>query len=197
MIWRETDPDRCGLPAVAFSDDFDIEAWLDWVLSVPTIFRHRARGLVPSGGIPFVELMQRRGCDAIRPEDWETHVSTIFTEVRSYTYIEVRSADLQAPELIFAVPALWTGILYDEASLEQALALGQPFADHASWVDAMEVAARDGLGGRFRGADLREMAERAIELAAAGLGRLPDDLEPTEAIRALEALAAEQQPSSR
>jgi glutamate--cysteine ligase len=189
-IWQETDPARCGMPGVVFEPDFGIEAWLDWVLDVPTIFRHRARGLVPAGGVPFRAMLERSGCDALRMADWETHASTIFTEVRAYTYIEVRSADLQPDELAFAVPALWTGLLYDERALERALALAAPVDDHARWNDAMRAAARDGLEAKAEGG--RPMAALAAELlglALAGLGRGAGGDDGTGR-RALEALAA-------
>jgi glutamate--cysteine ligase len=168
-IWRETDPDRCALPAVVFEPDFGLEAWLDWILDVPTMFRHRARGLVPAGGVPFRKLMQRGGCDAVSPEDWETHISTIFTDVRSYTYIEVRSADLPPDDRIFAVPALWTGILYQDDALAAALELASGLHDFAVWSAAMESAARQGLDGVAAGSPLRDLAAETLSIAVEGL----------------------------
>lgn len=168
-IWRETDPDRCGLPPVVFDEGFDLERWLDWMLSVPTLFLHRARGLVPAGGLPFSRLLERTGCDAVKTADWETHASTIFTEVRSYTYLEVRSADLQPDELCFAVPAFWAGILYDDAMLDEALRLTAGLADHRSWSAAMARAAQAGLDGAAGGHSLAELARGAIRLSARGL----------------------------
>jgi len=165
-IWRDTDPARCGLPDVVFDPAFDMEMWVDWVLDVPSIFHHRARGLVPSGGVPFRKLMERTGCDALKPEDWETHMSTIFTEVRSYSYIEIRSADLQPDDLVFSVPALWAGIIYSEDGLLAAEDIGRPFATPASWSEAMDVAARRGVED---GSPLREPARRAVEVALRAL----------------------------
>jgi glutamate--cysteine ligase len=184
-IWRETDPDRCGLPRSALDGRFDLERWLDWLLEVPTLFLHRARGLVPSGGLRFARLLERTGCEAVREADWETHVSTIFTEIRSYTYIEVRSADLQPDDLAFAVPAFWTGILYGDGGPEEAIGLaGIP--DYESWLSAMESAARSGLDGRAGGRPLRELAERALALARRGLSA---GAPAGDALSALERLA--------
>jgi glutamate--cysteine ligase len=168
-IWDETDPDRCRLPAVVFAPDFSLEKWLAWILEVPTIFRHRARGLVPAGGPPFNELVSLTGCDAIRQEDWETHVSTIFTEVRSYTYIEVRSAALQPPNRMFSVPAFWTGILYNDDALSAALELGAPFHDHEVWSEAMQSAAKDGLAARIGSHTLGDLATESLAIASRGL----------------------------
>jgi len=164
-IWRETDPARCGLPEKVFDPAFSMGDWLDWVLDVPTIFRHRARGLVPAGGVAFSRLMRHVGCDAIKPEDWESHLSTIFTEVRSYTYIEVRSADLQPDHLAAAVPAFWTGILYDDGSLDEALDLGSSFDAPDRWAETMEAAARFGTTGATGGERIRDLASRALSLS--------------------------------
>lgn len=170
-IWQETDPDRCGMPAVVFDPGFDMERWLDWMLDVPTIFRHRARGLVPTCGVPFRKLMDLTGCNALKSEDWETHASTIFTEVRSYTYIEVRCADLQPDEHILSVPTFWTGILYQEAALAAAIELASRLDSAEAWQEAMSSAARSGLDGSAGGMSLRELAREALHISQQGLAR--------------------------
>ncbi len=189
-IWRETDPDRCGLPACVFEPGFDLERWLDWMLSVPTLFLHRARGLVPAGGVPFARLLERTGCDAVRTADWETHASTIFTEVRCYTYLEIRGADLQPDELCLAVPAFWAGILYDDGALDQAIDLVPGLDRQAAWSDAMLTAARDGLDATLNGEPLRTLTVRALGLAARGLRSGAGWVGPgDEALLALQRLA--------
>jgi glutamate--cysteine ligase len=168
-IWRETDPDRSGIPALVFDPGFDVERWLDWVIDVPAIFRHRAGGLVAAGGVPFRELLHRGGCDAVRSEDWETHASTIFTEVRSYTYIEVRSADLQPDGRAFAVTAFWTGVLYHAGALDAALALGRTWPTAADWSAALDSAARDGLAAQVGRRSMRDLVREALSIATQGL----------------------------
>ena len=190
-IWRETDPARCGLPPIVFDPGFDLGAWLDWILDVPTMFRHRARGLVPAGGVPFRRLLERTGCDAVRTEDWETHISTIFTEVRSYTYIEVRSADLQPDELAFSVPALWTGLLYHPDALQAALELGAGVDSHDVWRAAMDSAARVGLDGESAGRSIRDLAREMLAISRDGLrGGAACAGDGVSASAALERLAA-------
>ncbi len=191
-IWRETDPDRCGLPAVVFEPGFGVEAWVEWLLDVPTLFVNRGRGLLPTGGVPFRELLARIGCEAVSMEDWELHLSAIFTEVRSYTYIEVRSADLQPDRRIFAVPAFWTGILYHPESLAAAIDLGSGHATYPTWLQAMESASRLALDGEAGGRPIRELAGRALSLATHGLshGAVGADRGGI-AVEALAGLAAE------
>ena len=50
-------------------------------------------------------------------KDWESHISTIFNEIRLKTYLEIRSADSCSWSGLCSIPAFWTGLLYDEESL--------------------------------------------------------------------------------
>ncbi len=189
-IWRETAPERTGLPAVPFEPGFGLERWLDWVLTVPSMFRSRCRGLIPSGGTRFDELIKLTGCDALRAEDWELHLSSIFTEVRSYTYLEVRSADLQPDERIMAVPTFWTALLYDPDALGRAMELGARWDDHGRWRLAMEAASRDGVDALIEGEPLRETAEGALRAAAGGVhAGTPCVDDPARALERLTELA--------
>ena len=161
-IWRETDPDRCDLPDVVFDPRFGIDAWVEWVCDVPTLFLRRENGMIASGGTPLRALLAQGGCDAVTMDDWELHLSSIFTEVRSYSYLEVRSADLQPGPLVLAVPALWTGLLYDEGALDDALVLGRPFDDPAAWRRGMDEASRRGLSGVVDGTPIAQLAARVV-----------------------------------
>jgi glutamate--cysteine ligase len=168
-IWRETDPARCGIPRVVFQPHFGLEAWLDYLLDVPAIFRHRSRGLVPTGGTPFRDLLELSGCDAPGNADWETHISTIFTEVRAYTYIEVRSADLLPDDRAFEVPTFWTGLLYDDDARREALARCSGLDDYEVWREALDQASKRGLEASPGGVPLRDLAADVVRLAIAGL----------------------------
>ena len=169
-IWRETDPARCDLPSIVFAPGFGIDRWVEWVCDVPTLFLRRGSGLVPSGGSTFRTLLTKQGCDGVTMDDWELQLSSIFTEVRSYSYIEVRSADLLPGPLILAVPALWTGLLYDDASLDRAIALGRVFDGAAAWRRGMDAAAKDGLAARIDGTSLGDLAAKVVDLALGTLG---------------------------
>jgi glutamate--cysteine ligase len=168
-IWRETDPDRCDLPAIVFDRGFGIDPWVEWVCDVPTLFLRREHGLIASDGTPLRGMLTRGGCDAVTMDDWELHLSSIFTEVRSYGYVEVRSADLQPGPYVLAVPALWTGILYNDAALDAAMVLGRPFDGLAQWRRGMDEAARRGLAGAFDGTPIAELASRLVSRSLAAL----------------------------
>ena len=170
-IWRETDDDRCGLPAIVFDAGFGIERWVDWVLDVPMLFQRSGDGLAPPDGSSFRQRIEGAEGERLTLEDWSTHCSSIFTEVRSYTYLEVRSADLQPADRALAVPAFWTGLFYDDDALEEALDCGAPFSEPRYWAEAMEAAARDGLEATISGRSLRETTQRAFSAAIRGLRR--------------------------
>ena len=54
-------------------------------------------------------------CTGLRPtlKDWETHLTTIFPEVRLKRYMEMRGGDGGPLPMILALPAFWVGLLYD------------------------------------------------------------------------------------
>lgn len=189
-IWRETDPDRCDLPDIVFEKGFGIDRWVEWVADVPTLFLRRENGLIASGGTPLRALLSNCGCDAVSIEDWELHLSSIFTEVRSYSYVEVRSADRLQDPLVLAVPALWTGLLYDDAALDEAMALGSVFDSPAAWRRGMDLAARSGLAGLVEGTSIGSLAARVVTLASSALSRGATCAGSGEGVAALSRLAA-------
>ena len=58
-----------------------------------------------------------RHCRASVPRigDWVDHVTTAFPEVRLKSYLEMRGADGGPWRRLCALPALWVGLLYDDA----------------------------------------------------------------------------------
>src|SRR3546814_9977365 len=55
-----------------------------------------------------------------RESDWIDHLSTAFPEVRLKSFLEMRGADGGPWNRICALPALWVGLLYDDAALDAA-----------------------------------------------------------------------------
>jgi gamma-glutamylcysteine synthetase len=45
--------------------------------------------------------------------DWESHLTTVFPEVRLKRFLEMRGADAGPWRIICGLPALWVGLLYD------------------------------------------------------------------------------------
>jgi glutamate--cysteine ligase len=172
-----------------FDPQFGIDAWVEWVCDVPTLFLRRERGLIASGGPPLRALLAQSGCDAVTMNDWELHLSSIFTEVRSYSYIEVRSADLQPGPLVLAIPAFWTGLLYDDTALDAALALGRPFDTPAAWRRGMDEASRRGLAGVVNGTPIAALAAAAVARSSDALSSGAACAGKGEGVEALSLLA--------
>ncbi len=122
-IWNNTDPDRCGFLPFIFDEGFGFERWVDYLLDVPMYFIFRDGNYFPANGLTFREFFQ--GKHTLKPtmEDWETHVSSVFPDVRLKQFIEMRGADASCVSHIAALSALWVGLLYDKQSLEEACEL--------------------------------------------------------------------------
>nr|WP_256999095.1 glutamate-cysteine ligase family protein [Draconibacterium orientale] len=119
-IWNHTDADRCGFLPFIFDEGFGFERWVDYLLDVPMYYILRDGNYIPANGLTFRGFFE--GKHALKPtqEDWETHVSTIFPDVRLKQFIEMRGADASCVSHIAAVSALWVGLLYDGDSLGEA-----------------------------------------------------------------------------
>ena len=74
----------------------------------------------------------------------------------------------QVPLCTLALPALWTGLLYDDAALDAALDLARPW--DAETREGLRVAASvSALAGEAGGVRLQDAARRTVEIADAGL----------------------------
>ncbi len=122
-IWNNTDPDRCGFLPFIFDDDFGFERWVDYLLDVRMYYIHRDGKYLPANNLTFKEFFQGKHTLQPRLADWETHVSTVFPDVRLKQFIEMRGADASCVSHIAALSALWVGLLYDSQSLEEAYEL--------------------------------------------------------------------------
>ncbi|HEU4992761.1 MAG TPA: glutamate--cysteine ligase [Luteimonas sp.] len=178
-IWTDTDPGRTGMLDFVFEDGFGYERYVDYLLDVPMYFSYREGKYIDLSGKSFRAFMDGR-LDALpgtRPtlRDWSDHMTTAFPEVRLKKYLEMRGADGGPWNRLCALPAFWVGLLYDDAALDAAWDLVKDFtmAERNALRDgvpkhALKLAAPSSLG---RGATVRDLARRALEISAAGLQR--------------------------
>jgi glutamate--cysteine ligase len=188
-VWLETDPARCGLLPFAFEEGAIFRRYTEWALDVPLLFLYRDERYLRAGGVTFRRFL-REGLAGERAtlEDWDTHLTTLFPEVRLKHYLEVRGADAGPMAIVTALPALWKGILYEEGALDAATALlaGLSYADRLALREAVPVR---GLAAPLPdGRTVRDAARELVAIARAGLSRLaPDEvryLAPLEEIAA-------------
>ena len=179
QAWTDTDPDRCGIPAIVFEEAFGYEAWIEYILDVPMYFLHRGDDYLDVSGQSFRAFMEGKlpGFEGQVPslDDFTDHMTTAFPEVRLKGYLEMRGADSGSWDSICALPALWVGLLYDETALAEAEALISGIT--AQEVEAARLSAiQHGLEGQFGDISMLEMARSVVSLAEAGLARrqIPD-----------------------
>ena len=175
-IWTRTDPDRTGFPP-GLRADFSYARWVDYLLQTPMLFRKTDLGWQDAHGASFGTWL-REGIDGSFPTsaDWELHQTSVFPEVRIKRTIEVRGADCVDADLALAFCALFTGLLYCDAALDEAMALVAELEQHESRDKRFEVACRDGLSGFIGGRSLGDWASDLGDIADRGIARcLPED----------------------
>jgi glutamate--cysteine ligase len=170
-VWTDTDPARTGLLPFVFSESAGFDAYTDWALDAPMYFVIRDNRYVDLSGRPFRAFLGR-GHDGIHAtmEDWVLHLTTLFPEVRLKTYLEVRAADSQPPDLVLAVPALFKGFLYETDCLDGAWELVKRW----TWGERLALyndAHRHGLATRIGRVSLLDLARELLSIAREGLKR--------------------------
>jgi glutamate--cysteine ligase len=172
-IWEDTDPDRTGMLPFVFEDGFGYERYADYALDVPMYFVYRDGKYIDVAGESFRQFLEGKlpqlPGEKPRLTVWTDHLSTAFPEVRLKSFLEMRGADGGRWGKICALPALWVGLLYDEATLDAAWDLVKHWSisereklRHDVPRLALEAVTPDGQS-------MREFAGRVLDLAAAGL----------------------------
>jgi glutamate--cysteine ligase len=152
LQWRRLDPYRTGVQGRCADPE---AAYLEFALGAPAFLL----GPEDEPARPFRAWVG----GGARFDDWARHLTTLFPEVRPRGYLELRCLDALPLRWYGAPVALAAGVLYDDASLDRALAALPP-ADEALLVRA----GRDGLADP----DVAAAAATALDLALEGLTRL-------------------------
>jgi glutamate--cysteine ligase len=167
-----TDPDRCGQLPFVFEPDFGYQRYVDWALDVPMFFLVRGGSYRAAAGKTFRQVLEHgfEGQPATL-KDWETHLTTLFPEVRLKRVLELRGADAVPPGLICALPALWKGLLYDAGARAAAWELVRDLAFEEREA-GLEDVARRGLSAELGGRPVLDMARQLLSFAQEGLRRI-------------------------
>jgi glutamate--cysteine ligase len=170
-VWLDVDPDRTGLVPALWRRSSRFDDYVEWALDVPMFLFKRGGHAIANTGQTFRSFM-KSGFEGHHPtmEDWKTHLNTIFPEVRLKKTIEIRGGDVQSTDMACALPALWTGILYDDRALAESEALVEGWT-HDEVADLRTRVWRDGPRAVFRGKPLVEICNRMIAIADGGLER--------------------------
>ncbi len=172
-IWTDTDPHRTGMLPFVFEDGFGYERYADYALDVPMYFVYRDGKYIDAAGQSFRDFLKGRlpALPGEKPKisDWVDHLSTAFPEVRLKSFLEMRGSDGGRWNRICALPALWVGLLYDDAALDAAWDLVKDWSveDHQRIRDAIP---KHGLCTPTPdGRDFQALGRDVLDIAHAGL----------------------------
>ncbi len=170
-IWTDTDPARCGVLPFVFSDAYGFSDYVEYALDVPMYCIVRDGRWIDMTALTFRRFW-KEGYGGARATlaDWNMHLTTLFPEVRLKGYIEMRSIDSQAPELMLAAPALIKGVFYEADCLGAAWDLVKRWSWQAR-VDLHHAVHRQGLRTRIGGIEVSELARELLAIATTGLER--------------------------
>ncbi len=177
-VWRDTDQNRTGMLPFVFESGMCFDRYVEYALDVPMYFIYRDGEYIDVAGASFRDFMAGKlAAKLTRPElaqleptiaDWSDHITTIFPEVRMKRFLEMRGADGGRWRRICALPAFWTGLLYDQSSLDAAWDMVK------GWTAEERQQLRNGvprqaLKASFRRMKVQDLAREACAISAAGL----------------------------
>ena len=166
-VWQETA--RGGIMPITF-EELNFEKYLDYAINYSLLFIvHEGKYFKPNGQT-FKDFMEGKfeplkGVKATI-KDFETHLATIFTEVRLKQFIEVRSIDTCDWGCICNGPAFFAGLFYGP--------LDEAFNIISKWkkenvMNAYLDAPKKGLLTELENKKLYEWGEIFLKLAKEGL----------------------------
>ncbi|HTM45907.1 MAG TPA: glutamate-cysteine ligase family protein [Polyangiaceae bacterium] len=171
-VWLHMPKDRSGLiPQLWRSGKLGYRDYAEWALDAGMFLFKRGEVTFKNAGQTFRDFMHN-GFQGERAmlSDWALHLNTLFPEARLKSTLEVRSCDSQGQDLLCAVPALYTGLLYDE----QALSAAEAIANTLTLSDVEQARpelVRVGLQGKIGRQSVQRLAEAVLAIAQEGLGR--------------------------
>jgi|TARA_B100000315_G_scaffold223785_1_gene228879 glutamate--cysteine ligase len=166
-VWQSTS--RGGLPQI-FLEDMDFEKYADMSLNMPLLFILQNSKYINTAGKTFKDFINGniKEIENKKPtfKDFETHLATIFTEVRLKKYIEIRSLDACEWDCHCAGPAFYTGLLY--GNLDEAYEVINKW-NKLDVMNAYLEAPKKGLGTMINNKSILEWSKILLNLSKKGL----------------------------
>ncbi|TFG61738.1 MAG: hypothetical protein E4H28_08470, partial [Gemmatimonadales bacterium] len=112
-------------------------------------------------------------------EDWHTHLTTLFPDVRPRRWLEIRAIDMPARPWWSVPPTLLAALLYDQRALREIEELFGSLPDEPAELSAL--ASRSGLADTR----LQELAAACFDVCGSAVRRFPTGWFGNEALEAL------------
>lgn len=170
-VWRNMDPSRSGLIRELWNGETSYADYANWALGAGMFLFRRDNEIIHNTGQTFEDFLAN-GYEGHRATlaDWRLHLTTLFPEVRLKNTLEVRSVDEVPPHVAVSVLAVWTGLLYDDDALDEALELTSSWSFEEIESERPTLVRR-GLHGTVAGSCGFEQAARVLTIAEGGLLR--------------------------
>lgn len=174
-FWHQTDKQRSGLIPFVFDKNFNFETYMNYALDVNMYFIKRNKKYIDMTNLTFREFLNGKNNlmnDSFEPkiQDWIDHLSTLFPQIRLKQYLEVRSMDACSWNEICAPAAFWTGIIYDDISLNDSLNLMKDWTNEERLYLNLEVP-KKGLQTKFRNNLVIDIVKELLKISKQGLKR--------------------------
>jgi len=166
-VWQNTA--RGGLPKV-FLENMDFEKYVDLAINMPLLFIFKNGNHLRPDGKTFKDFMEGNlsilNKEQPNIKDFETHLATIFSEIRLKKYIEIRSLDTCEWDCHCGGPAFYTGLIY--GNLDEALEIINKWKI-SEVLNAYAETPKKGLNSIINNKTLLEWGKVFLNLAKKGL----------------------------
>jgi len=173
-VWADTDNDRCGYLPFAFDDQNNFEDYTQYALDVPMYFIYRNGKYVVPNHISFRNFLSNGFVDgngdkfSATINDWETHLSTLFPQVRLKKFLEMRGADSGNHSSIISLASIWTGLMYNNKALDEVYKIISKWT-HSDVLHLEKCLNKDGLNVNFLGYAVLDLLKEFVSLSKQGL----------------------------
>jgi len=168
-VWQETN--RGGIMPITF-EDVNFEKYIDHAINYPILFLKKNGKYHSPNGQTFRDFLDGNlsFLKGEKPtlEDFENHLSTIFTEIRLKQVIEFRSLDTCNFGCICNGPSFFTGLIY--GSLDETYEIIKNWKKEEV-MDAYLNAPKQGLNTLLKDKKLIDWAKIFLDISKKGLDK--------------------------
>ncbi len=161
-VWQSTS--RGGLPDF-FLEEMNFEKYADFIINTDLLFIQKNENYEFPKNLKYKDLIKNNKANF---DNLKLHLSTIFTELRLKTYIELRSLDACEWDCHCAGPAFFTGLVY--GNLDEALEIVDKWEKN-DLISAYKNCHRKGLKTEINGKTILYWLEELLKISKSGLNK--------------------------